>query len=306
MPIRTLLLIVTLLAGSPALAQTFRLGLLHGDEEIFDYEISVLRLALEHAPGDHRLEIVPLPDATQERIFAMLDAPSAPVNLFFSGFSPSRESRLLQVNVPLTRGLLGYRLFAVKSSRLPELVQIHSLADLKDYRIGSGIGWPDNDVLSANGLSLVTSRYENLWRMLEVERFDLFHRGIQEIFTELGRPGREDLAVLPNVALFFPFDYFFYVSRQRPDLHNLLFSGLVAAYDSGAFMANFERHPAIRNALDRGELASRTLLRLELPENYRSLNRIPTRFWHEPQRQIGIVIGSNIYSEAPRDWGQGR
>lgn len=277
---KMLLLILGLLLMAPATAQTFRVGVLHGDTEIFDYELSVLKLALAHAPGDHTLEVVPLPETPQQRIFAMLDSAWEPINVFFSGYSPERERRLLQVNIPLTRGLLGYRLMVVKAERLAELKGIDSLAELRRYRIGSGIGWPDNDVLQANGLEVITSRYDNLWRMLAMERFDLFHRGVQEIYTELARPEHQQLAVLPGMMVVFPYDYFFYVSVNRPDLHDLLLTGLVNAYNSGAFMANFLSHPAIRRALEDGELTSRRVVRLALPETYQSLDVIPQRYWH--------------------------
>ncbi|MDX1757759.1 MAG: hypothetical protein R3175_17010 [Marinobacter sp.] len=275
-------LTLLLLLQMPALAGAaeFRVGLLHGDAEVFDYELSVLRLALAHAPGEHSLRVVPLPDATQERVFSLLDSPNAPINLFFSGYSPERERRLLQVNVPLTRGLLGYRLFLVKASRVQELSEITDIETLRRHAIGSGIGWPDNNILAVNGLKLVTSRYDNLWRMLEMERFDLFHRGVQEIYTELDRPQRSNLAVLPGVAVVFPFDYFFYVSRQRRELHDILLTGLRNAYQSGAFMAHFRSHPAIREALARAQLEERTLIPLQLPETYQSLTKIPARYWY--------------------------
>ncbi|MDC0662798.1 hypothetical protein [Marinobacter sp. SS21] len=284
--LRTLTFLLMLLLPTIGVAAEFRVGLLHGDAEIFDYELSVLRLALAHAPGSHSLSVVPLPGTTQERVFSILDAPRAPINVFFSGYSPERERRLLQVNVPLTRGLLGYRLFLVKAQRAQELSAITSLNTLRRYAIGSGIGWPDNDVFAANGLKLVTSRYDNLWRMLDMERFDLFHRGVQEIFTELDRPEHSHLAVLPDVAVVFPFDYFFYVSRQQRELHDILLTGLRNAYQSGAFMAHFQSHPAITAALGRARLDQRTLIQLELPETYHSLTTIPARYWHHKQRVL--------------------
>lgn len=285
MAIRVLLFILIALTGTTSCAEVFRVGLLHGDAEVFDYELSVLRLALANAPGDHQLEVVPMPGATQERIINSLDAPNPSINVFFSGYSPDRQHRLRQVDIPLTRGLLGYRLLVVKHSRLNELSAIHDLTSLQNYRIGSGLGWSDNDILLANDIELVTSRYENLWRMLTAERFDLFHRGIQEVFTELAKPERNDLSILPGVMLQFRFDYFFYVSQRRPDLQQILTLGLENAYNNGTFIANFEAHPAIRAALDNAGLEERTAIRLALPETYLPLDQIPARFWHQSTHQ---------------------
>ncbi|WP_165857151.1 ABC transporter substrate-binding protein [Marinobacter sp. JSM 1782161] len=273
--------LLCLLFATQASAATFRVGLLHGDARIFDYELSVIRLALAHAPGQHELEVVPMPGVPQNRIFAILNQTPGPINLFFSGYSPEREQRLRQVDIPMTRGLLGVRLFAVDNARLDELSGIHSLDDLRQWRIGSGTGWPENTIMRQNGLDLKTSSYDNLWEMLNYERFDLFHRGIQEIFTELARPGRENLAVLPGVALAFRYDYFLYVARDRTDLHDILLQGLQTAYRNGAFMDHFLSHPQIRTALDQSRLQNRRLIRLALPESS-ALGRIPARYWYTP------------------------
>lgn len=277
------LLVLGLAWTSGVLGANFRLGLLHGDDQVFDYELSVIRLALANAPGEHTLEIVPLPEVPQNRIFAMLNEEPSKINVFFSGYSPERETRLLQVDIPLTRGLLGYRLFAVKADQQARYAEVDTLADLQQLSIGSGVGWPENTIMRQNGLTLITSQYANLWRMLAYGRFDLFHRGVQEIYTELHRQAHRNLAVLPNIALVFRYDYFLYVPRHREDLHDILLTGLLNAYENGAFMANFEAHPSIRAALDRSDLGHRRLIRLQIPETSQTLNEIPIRFWHRPE-----------------------
>ncbi|PVY77526.1 hypothetical protein C8D92_103213 [Tamilnaduibacter salinus] len=258
------------------------MGLLHGDADIFDYELSVVRLALEHAPGDHTLRIVPLEGMTQQRILTTLETPNPRINVFFSGYSPVREDRFLQVDVPLTRGLLGYRLLVTPRKALKERAPLADIKDLRPFRIGSGIGWPDTRILSNNGLKVITSTYDNLWRMLEYGRFEFFHRGIQEVFTELARDNRQLLTVEPRIALVWRYDYFLYVSRERSELHDILTTGLLNAYRSGAFMDHFRQHPTIQKALRQARLTDRTLIRLALPDAFKSLNTIPDRFWHRP------------------------
>lgn len=279
---RAVLLLLGVMMVEPGLAATVRVGLLHGDAQVFDYELSVIRLALENAPGQHTLEIVPLPNATQNRVFAMLNEDNPEINVFFSGYSPEREARLLQVDIPLTRGLLGYRLFAVRKDRIGTLQGIDTLHELQAVTIGSGDGWPENRIMRYNALQVVTSQYDNLWRMLDYGRFDLFHRGVQEIFTELAKPGRDDLAILPGVAMAMRYDYFIYVPKFRDDLYQILLSGLQNAYSNGAFMANFNAHPAIRAALDRSDLDQRTIIWLSMPDARDTLKNIPATYWHQP------------------------
>lgn len=265
-------------------AATFRVGLLHGDAEIFDYELSVIRLALANAPGQHKLEVVPIQGTPQNRMFALLEREPPPINLFFSGYSPERESRLRQVNFPLTRGLLGFRLLVAKSERLSMLSDLKGVDDLKSLRIGSGTGWPENQIFVQNGLVLETSEYDNLWRMLDYERFDVFHRGMQEVFTELRKPGREGLSIVPGIALAMRYDYFLYVARHRDDLHDILLEGLETAHRNGAFLEHFHSHPQIRIALAESQLSQRHTIWLETPKG--SLETIPSEYWHAPSDQL--------------------
>eukprot|EP00163_Fabomonas_tropica_P025899 TRINITY_DN4580_c0_g1_i1.p1 TRINITY_DN4580_c0_g1~~TRINITY_DN4580_c0_g1_i1.p1 ORF type:complete len:290 (-),score=18.98 TRINITY_DN4580_c0_g1_i1:127-996(-) len=280
---RTLCALILLATQSSSLcAAAFYLGVLHGDEEVYKYEISVIRLALEYAPGDHTLELVPMVDTSQDRVFRLMESEESEVNVFFSGYSPRRKARFLQVDVPLTRGLLGYRLLVAREDRLPEFAHVNTLEDLQSYSIGSGIGWPDNDYLEANGLEVVASQYANLWRMLQKNRFDLFHRGIQEVFEELRRPEAEGLAVVPGIVLAFRFDYFIYVNARRQDLHDILEEGLQRAFDSGALTRNFNNSPRIKEALRDSHLDQRTVIPLQLPQAYRTLDEIPAKYWYTP------------------------
>ncbi|MCH8498434.1 MAG: hypothetical protein LAT63_08140 [Marinobacter sp.] len=278
---RGLVLLCTLVLCAPSLAgEAFRLGLLHGDDQVFDYELSVVKLALAHAPGDHTLEVIPLRGTPQNRIFAMMNDDEAPINLFFSGYSPERDTRMRMVPIPITRGLLGVRLFLARDDRLPELAGLATLEDLRHVTIGTGVGWPENQFMQENGLTLITSQYDNLWRMLAHGRFDLFHRGVQEIFIELEREGRDMFAVVPDIGLLMRYDYFMFVPPQRQDLHDILLTGLKNAYASGAFMENFNNHPAIRLALADAQLSTRRLIPLRADFPSRSLRTIPDHYWH--------------------------
>ncbi|TNE72588.1 MAG: hypothetical protein EP339_13310 [Gammaproteobacteria bacterium] len=280
---RTLIaLSLTLTLSATLRAETFRLGLLHGDEDVFAYEISVIRLALEYAPGDHELILVPLWDAPQNRIFRLLEEGRGQINVFFSGYSPERESRFLRVDVPMTRGLLGYRLLVAPQEHIEALSRIRTVEDLQNIVIGSGIGWPDNDYLEANGLTLSISQYANLWPMLKRGRFDAFHRGVQEVYEELRKPQNQGLAVVPDIALRFRYDYFLFVNPARSDLHRILTDGFARAYEMGALDRHFTTAPRIHEALTRSQLNRRIIIPLETPEAYRSLNEIADKFWYTP------------------------
>lgn len=276
---KTLVMILMMLTASlSAHAEVFRFGVpaTHG----FEYELAVIRLALDNAEGDHRLEVVPLPVVSAQRWRQMVIDGEQGINFMLSGYVPELEGLLEPVTIPLTRGLLGYRLLAVKEDRLNELSHINTLNELRSFRIGSGYRWQENSILRGNGLSLELGHYQNLWDMLSWERFDIFHRGVHEIFDELEARERDQFAILPGVALAFRFDYFFYVPVDRQDLHRILSQGLINAYNNGSFMAFFESHPVIRKTLELADMENREVIRLKTPEDRLILDKIPERYWH--------------------------
>ena len=267
-----------LMASLSVWAEVFRFGVPATHD--YTYELAAIRLALENADGEHSLEIVPLPVVSNRRLRQMLINGDEGINLGLSGYDPELEEALVPVTIPLTRGLLGYRLLVVKQDRLEELSHIHTLEELRKVQIGSGYRWQENHILQENGLSLQLGHYENLWAMLGWERFDIFHRGAHEVFDELEVRQSGHFAILPQVAMALRFDYFLYVPADRPDLHRILLQGLNRAYDNGSFMELFENHPIIKETMERADFGSREVIHLKTPDDVIILEEIPDRFWH--------------------------
>ena len=153
----------------------------------FDYDIAVLRLALEktrHEYGDFRLQ----PSPPMNRARATADARSRAYPNFFVKLSYSDSlagKGLAYARFPVDRGIADYRICFVRTELKARLAATRSLAELKRYSHGQGIGWADVDILRANGFTVQqVSDYESLFRMVAVGRFDLFCRGVNEILDE--------------------------------------------------------------------------------------------------------------------------
>ena len=261
-------------------AETFRLAILHGDVDIFDYEIGVIRMALEYADGDHDLELVLLPRTPQERLLLLMEE-GGEINVFFTGHSRERERKFLQVDFPLTRGLLGNRIFITRPDVLPELRQVQTLNDLRAFTVGSGTDWPDTSIFKANGFNVVPSTYANLWGMLEKDRFDIFNRGIHEAFIEIAqqRANGRDLVIDQSVQVVYPFDYFLYLNRNDTKRHSILTQGLLRAHENGAFDAYFFDHPMIRRVLRDSQTTKRKRFFIENPSMPERLVNLPSEYW---------------------------
>jgi len=273
------------LASSQTLATEkvkVHLGLLGAGEQVFAYEISVLRLALAHCECDAELEIEVL-TMPQERAFLELENGRSSFNVFFSGFSAEREARFRQIDIPLSRGLLGHRIFITTRNFAATLADIRELEALKKVAVvGSGNGWPDTRIFEAAGFTVQRSRYENLWKMLSKERINSFNRGIHEAYVEidLRRPEHENLVVDPHLMVRYRFDYLLYVRKDNKRLGDLLEAGLRRAYESGAFMEHFYSHPMIRTVIDEAQPGARLTFDIDNPLMTERQRAIPDGYWH--------------------------
>ena len=267
-------------AGKQAQAEVFRLAILHGDVEVFDYEIGVVKLALEYADGDHQLELVLLPRTPQERLLRLMED-GTEINVFFTGHSPAREQHFLQVDFPMTRGLLGNRIFITRPDMLSALQRVETSDDLKQFSVGSGTDWPDTTIFRESGFNVVSSTYANLWNMLENERFDIFNRGIHEAFVEIEqqRDQGHDLVIDHSVQVIYPFDYFLYVNRTDIRRHAILTQGLQRAHDRGAFDIYFNNHPMIKRVLEDTRMSERKHFFIDNPGMSERLRNLPSDYW---------------------------
>lgn len=210
------------------------------------------------APSTERL--------TEPRQFAELNADRGLLHVSWATPSLQRQTRALPLEFDLRRGLLGLRLSLVDRRRLSDLAEVTDMAALRRFSVGQGLAWPDVDVYQASGVKVFTvSGYENLFRMLLAGRFDLFPRGVGEVFDEYEarRAEMPALAIEPRLALFYPFPYYFYFAPSQAALAARVAKGLHAMRADGSFDAHLWRFHG--PALARAGLRKRRVLRLPNP-----------------------------------------
>ena len=267
-------------APLPLGAEEFRIALYDEDDS---YMVGVLRLALKAQGGDHSvIEILhPVP---QSRAMRELADGRADFNIFYTGYSVEREQTLTQVNIPLSRGLLGYRFLAILAANQEVLKAVHSFDDLaRTVTFGSNASWPDTPIMRGAGLEVVTAPTDTLWPMLKRRRFLAFPRGMSEIAPELTRENADLQAPLiadPWVMLAYRYDTFFYVAHRDSQLAEIIEDGLKRAYDDGSFMDHFQHHPVIRASLDEFAAHPRRIFWLKSPNMSEATKAIPDKYWH--------------------------
>ena len=156
-----------------------------------------------------------------------------------ANFAPSveRETRLLPIRMPVTKGMLGMRVCLIKKGSQAKFDAISSKEQWQQagLTIGQGTHWPDTPILKHNGLSVVTSNnYHSLFAMLDKQRFDCFSRSITEVLAEQEMHDKNGFEIEHHLLLVYPLPTFFFVSRDNPKLAARIEKGLTAAVDNGS------------------------------------------------------------------------
>lgn len=229
------------------------------------YHLDILRLALklsEPEYGDYTIDSSP--PLEQGRVFAELDS-SKMVNVVIAGISKERESQHTPIFIPIDKGLLGFRICLVKNSRL-SFKGINVLKDFSKRNISLGVGthWPDKQIYESNGLRVQsTPLYENLFEMLEKNRFDCLPRSISELDMEIQNHPSQSFSAEPDIALVYSNADFIYVSKTHQKLKDRLELGINRAMTTGEFNTLFTRYYG--DILLKYNFYNRKLLILENP-----------------------------------------
>jgi len=231
------------------------------------YRIKLLELALQKTSreyGPYRIEYSS-EKMSQSRAIVMIKNNSG-INLVALPTSKQREAELLPVRIPILKGLLGYRIFIIRSGDSNKFRRIQNFDKLKKFSAGSGHDWLDSEILAYNGINVIkSSNYEGLFMMLRVKRFDYFPRGVNEAFDEVeSRKSKfSDIEVEQKIAFHYPFPVYFFVNRDNILLKERIEKGLRFAIADGTFRKLFNRYNG--EYIKKATVLKRKIIRLKNP-----------------------------------------
>ncbi|WP_025739213.1 hypothetical protein [Salinivibrio socompensis] len=197
------------------------------------------------------------------------------------GADRTLESELLPVRYPIFRGLLGHRLFITNQSTEPKLAQINRADELASLTMIQGQGWADVNVLTSAGFRVrEISSFENIFKVVDTGRADLFPRALIEPFSELAeRPQYENLLVDPHLMLIYRFPMFLFVSPQHADIAEMLNRAFETAYQDGSFVEFFNNAPLVKETFEKANINDRTTIRVDNPHLSTETQAIPDDYW---------------------------
>ena len=203
--------------------------------------------------------------AIQERNIKSLQA-NRNIDVLWTMTNNDRESRLLPVRIPLYKGLFGYRICIINQQDKDKFSSIKSVADFRKslFKIGSGIGWPDTEILQKNNLDVVVGdEYTGLFIMLSKNRFDCYARAIPEPWVEIETNKKLNLIVDRHLVFKYPTAMYFFVNKANVALASRIERGLLAAIKDGSFDEIFYTHN--KAFIDKSEIGKRVILELKNP-----------------------------------------
>jgi len=261
-------LLALAVSARPASAQDpieVKFAWVEGWEAVNKYRIAALKLALSNQARPYTVvPSEPLP--TQKRAVKTVINSATPM-VIAMGTSQEMERTLLPVHAPIYLGIgSGYRLMLIRKSLQSRLSTVRTLGDLKNFSIGQGSGWTDVSILRNAGLNVEeVAKEEFLIRMTERGRFDLYSRGLFEIFSEYhqNKARHPGLAIDEHILLVYPFAILFFTGPSQMDLRDAIMDGMRKAYATGQLQDLLVGHETTRDTLASANLANRT--RIDIP-----------------------------------------
>jgi len=228
-----------------------------------EYSIGLLKLALSKVEKHYRYDIHDgaLTGARQKQ--NLIDGS---VDVVWTATNQEMEDAVTPIRIPLYKGLLGYRVLLIHRDNNNLFSNTQSKKQLLQYTYGQGLGWSDTDIMTANGMTVITAnKYESLFYMTDGKRFDAFPRGIHEPWLEMANRPTLDLTVDKTVMLIYKMPFYLFITPTKPALAIDVEKGMNIALDDGSFDEYFFNSPTVSKVLESVDLKSRQIFELNNP-----------------------------------------
>jgi hypothetical protein len=240
--------------------------------------------------------------ALEQRNISSRNPSAISIGVYGAGLELNR--RLQVIPIPVTGGILGLRAGWSHHSQHERLAAVDSIDDLRSLVLLQGLGWSDVEIFDASGLRTFTARSEDLLRLVDSRRVQLFPRGIDELEREapIVATTAEGTGLDPHLLIAYPFAGFFYVSPDNQALADAIQLGFERAIDDGSYQRLLEElilTPWLRRHLS---LADRRVIALPNPVAADVLADVDPRHWIVPWNDLlqGQIRSGAQFCTEPR------
>lgn len=214
------------------------------------YYYALLDLALKKGAPDEKFEIEKVV-VDEPQINELTETDDKNIDVAWMMTNLEREYFVRPIKIPLTQGLLAYRICIVSQENKALFDDIEGLDDFnaKGHSIGQVHDWPDSNILRESGIKVETfDAKPYIFRQLEWGEIDCFARGASEIWDEL--EPHKNLTFDESIFFKYASPVYFFVGNENEDLERIINRGLKAALEDGDFCELLMEHygEAIRKA----------------------------------------------------------
>lgn len=217
------------------------------------------------------------------------------IDVLWDAPGPEVDRRLLPIEIPIDKGLIGWRIFFINKEDQPMFANIKTEEELKKIPLGQVKYWHDTSILRANRFSIVeTPSYNGTFKMLTSKRFNYFPRSIAEIWDEQNNKQlmTSNLTVEQHLVLHYPIAYFFHVSQANKVLAQDIQHGLEKMLQDGSFERLFDRYNS--DFIKKANLKHRHVIHIKNPYMPEKTQKAFEHFWFNPE----TLNSRNIPEEA--------
>ena len=226
------------------------------------YYEELLKLALaktEDQYGKTTIKFYPF-STGRERQRAILKN-NAGLDVIWSPTSQEREQQLLAVKFNLLPVLSDYKILLIRKEDSEKFSAVRKLAELRNFKAGSGLHWQDTQILQENDMPLIKSwNYDPMFKMLAAKRFDYIIRGVEEIWSELALHPNLPFMAEEKLLIHYKLPVYFFVNPNNTQLATRLKTGLEIAQKDGSLNKLLLSLPAFKKGYDEINNKNRILI----------------------------------------------
>lgn len=250
------------------------------DSRANNFYLDALTWVLDKSGADYELIHTDHMMSSQVRKVALVQ--KGELDVMYAGTTNEMEAELKPIRFPITRGLIGSRIFIINKNYQEDYSKIKDVEDLKKYSGILSYGWPEKEIFEAVELHQKELLYAEIFGNLNSGSRYYFSRGILEAFSELldKQQTMPNLVVEENILLKYKSAVLFFINPQNTALENMLNLGFEKGYADGSYEEFLYNHPLIKDSFDKAQLGKRIII--EIPNPFfpsRSL-AIPNEYWH--------------------------
>lgn len=270
-------LLFSVLLSSP----TWAIDIKVNDSRENNFYMDALVWLLEKSEADYRLIHTNHSMSSQARKVVLVQKDE--IDVIYAGTTMEMELALRPIRFPITRGLIGSRIFIINKKYQSDYSQIENIENLKKYTGMLGFGWADKEVLEGVGLQQMSAVYEEIFYSLNSGSRYYFPRGILEAFSELiaKKDKLPNLAVEERILLKYKAAVLFFINPKNTELESILNTGFEKAYEDGSYKEFLYNHPLIKDSFEKANLDERLVIEIPNPYFPKESNSIPSKYWHD-------------------------